>query len=90
MEQQEEVEGVGAKECISKRERARETKERKLGGRAARSADPNTSEKEETPNLFLPAAGKGAVLGLREAPRVVQILVGGRRASVRVCLRECI
>lgn len=43
----------------SVRERARETEGRKLGGRVAGSSDPNTSEKEETPNLFLPAAGKG-------------------------------
>lgn len=64
------------------RERARETEERKLGGRVAGSSDPNTSEKEETPNLFLPVAGKGADLGLREAPRVVHILVG---EGERVC-----
>lgn len=66
----------------SVRERARETEERKLGGRVAGSSDPNPSEKEETPNLCLPAAGKGSDLGLREAPRVVHILVG---AGKRVC-----
>jgi hypothetical protein len=42
---------------------ARETQERKLGGRVAGSSDPNASEKEETQDLFLPAAGKGTDLG---------------------------
>lgn len=79
LEQQEEVEGVGAKESVG----AREAEERELGGRAAGSSRPGASEKEETPNLFfLPAAGKRAVLRLREAPGVVQILVG---EGERVC-----
>lgn len=69
------------------RERARETKGRKLGGRVAGSSDPSTSAKEETPNLFLPEAGQGADLGLREALRVVQILVGEGK---RVCACACV
>lgn len=61
MEEQEEVEGVGAKECISERERG-ETERGKLGRRAVSSSDPNTSEKEETPNLFpCPRRGRGPI-----------------------------
>lgn len=72
----------------SVRERARETEGRKLGGRVAGSSDPNTVAREETPNLSLPAARKGAYLGLREAPRVVQILVGkGERVCACACAR---
>ena len=72
------------------RERERETEGRKLGGRVAGSSDLNTVAREETPNLSLPAAGKGADLGLREAPRVVQFWVGeGERVCACARARAC-
>lgn len=73
MKQREEVEGVGVKECLS--ECARETRGRKLGGRVAGSSDPNTSAKEESPNLsFCPLRGRGE--DLEGPPRAAQVLVG--------------
>ena len=48
---------------------------------------PTQARKRKRQICFLPAAGKGADLGLREAPRVVQILVG---EGERVCACACV
>lgn len=69
MEQQEEVEGLGVKKCTTELEG--ETEGRKLGGRVPASSDPNAGEKEETANLFLPAARKGTDLGRHRELRSV-------------------